>query len=269
MVNPSTTTHARTHAREHPVTNESDTQATDAETLSEESRQRLLPEIMAAGAKAPLVLAQRVIEREGLRAEEYATGAQQKWPEESLEDVVHRVTRSHVILARSEGAVAGAAMSGAEAWAAITGGTATPAAVATFVGDLLGLAYIQARMVLIIGALHGHDPNDFTRYKEFLTISGLWGPETAAPVSEAASKGAQRILTRLLKRYLKGEPLKAATSLFRAVGIRFSRAGLIRIVPLINIPINAAMNDVATRAIARKAHAYYGDLPPRLECPTT
>ena len=86
----------------------------EVEPLSEERKQRLLSEVLQAGSKAPLVLAQRVIEKEGSRASAYARGAQKRWPEESLDDLVGRVTRAHVRLARSEGAVAGAAMSGAE-----------------------------------------------------------------------------------------------------------------------------------------------------------
>ncbi len=144
----------------------------------------------------------------------------------------------------------------------MTGGSGSPAAVATLLGDLLGLAYIQARMVLIIGALHGHDPSDFARYREFLTLAGLFGAEASAPVAEAASKGTQKVLIRLLRRYLKGEPLKAAKAMFKVVGIKFSRAGLVRLVPVVNIAINAGMNSAATRGVARKAHAYYGDLPP-------
>ena len=64
-----------------------------------------------------------------------------------------------------------------------------------------------------------------------------------------------------MMRYLKGEPLKALTAMFRMVGIRFSRAGLIRGLPMVNIPINAAVNDAAALALGRKARAYYAELP--------
>ncbi len=65
----------------------------------------------------------------------------------------------------------------------------------------------------------------------------------------------------MLMRYLKGEPLKAIAGMFRLVGIRFARAGVIRALPLVNIPINAAVNDAATLALGRKARAYYSELP--------
>lgn len=40
-----------------------------------------------------------------------------------------------------------------------------------------------------------------------------------------------------------------------------SRAGLIRALPMINIPVNAAVNDRATAALGKKASEYYRELP--------
>ena len=66
---------------------------------------------------------------------------------------------------------------------------------------------------------------------------------------------------RLVLRHLRGENLQALKALFRLVGINFARAGVIRALPLVNIPMNAVVNDAATRTLGRKARAYYSTLP--------
>ena len=50
-------------------------------------------------------------------------------------------------------------------------------------------------------------------------------------------------------------------SIFRLVGIKFSRAALVRGLPLINIPANATVADLTTRRTAAKARDYYRTLP--------
>jgi len=63
-------------------------------------------------------------------------------------------------------------------------------------------------------------------------------------------------------KYLKGATLVLVRQLFRYVGIKFSRAGLLRAVPLLAIPLSAAVNEVATRSLAKRAIKFY-DLNPR------
>jgi hypothetical protein len=63
-------------------------------------------------------------------------------------------------------------------------------------------------------------------------------------------------------RHLKGDALKAAKSLFRFVGIKFARTGLIKMLPLVNVPAGAAIADITTRRSARKARKFYAILPP-------
>lgn len=136
-----------------------------------------------------------------------------------------------------------------------------PAAAVTLTGDLIGLAWIQTRMVLIIAALHGHDPRDPARVKELLILSGVYGAGPATMAADAAAAGGQRVGKRLLLRYLKGDALRNLTQLFRYVGINVSRAGLIRGLPLVNMPVNAIVNDRATAALGRRAQKYYSTLP--------
>ena len=66
---------------------------------------------------------------------------------------------------------------------------------------------------------------------------------------------------RLVLRHLRGDNLQALKALFRLVGINFARTGVIRALPLVSIPLNAVVNDAATRTLGRKARAYYATLP--------
>lgn len=184
--------------------------------------------------------------------------------EASVDELVSRVIRAHLILARSEGAAAGIATTTAEATTIIgSAGTLTvPAAVVITATDLTGLAWIQLRMLLMIAALSGHDPRDPARLQEFLSLQGATPPTAAPAVARPLTAGAIRVATRLLQRYLRGPLLAALRSLFSAVGIRFARAALIRQLFLLNIPVNILVNDAATRRLAQKARAYYGTLPP-------
>ena len=213
-------------------------------------------QLLAAGADAPSVLADYAADRlvsgarERVKRRE-ATGR-------DVDALVKRTIRSHVRLARSEGAVAGLTMTAAQVTTILgTAGKLTlPAAVATMGADLTALAWLQSRMVLEIAALRGYpldDPQEVA--KEFLILWGLHSP--TRQVGAAAGQATQRVGRRLLERYLRGAILKSITAMFRVVGIRFSRAALIRGLPFVNIPVNAAVNDVSTRRLGQKANAYY------------
>lgn len=182
----------------------------------------------------------------------------------SVDELMARVVRAHLILARSEGAAAGVATTTAEATTIIgSAGTLTvPAAVVITATDLTGLAWIQLRMVLMIAALSGHDPLDPARLQEFLSLQGAMPPTAAPAAAIPLTVGGIRVATRLLEGYLRGPLLASIRSLFGAVGIKFARAALIRQLFLLNIPANIIVNDAATRRLAQKARAYYGTLPP-------
>ena len=177
--------------------------------------------------------------------------------------LVRRVIAAHCTLARVEGLSAGAAVSFA-AMTTIVGSAGTltlPAAAVTLTGDIVGLAWIQIRMTLIVAALYGHDPQDPARVKELLTLNGVYGAGPTATAANAASHASRRVGKRLLERYLRGEVLTTLKHLFRFVGIKFSRAGIVRAMPMVNIPINAVVNKRATAALGKKAADYYRELP--------
>lgn len=126
---------------------------------------------------------------------------------------------------------------------------------------MAALAAIQVRLSLMIAAAYGHDIDDIdARVSEILSLHSLefTAAKSGAPV---AAQAGQRVGKRLLEKYLRGALLQSLRSIFRLVGIRFSRAALVRGLPLMNIPANATVADVTTRRTAAKARVYYRTLP--------
>lgn len=223
----------------------------------------LVRRVLQAGADAGRLAIEAGHKATAGGVDAYVSRVRSANPEVDIEDLAGRVVRAHVILARAEGAAAGVATTTAEATTIVgTAGTLTvPSAIVITAMDLTGLAWIQLRMTLIIAALYGHDPTEPARIREFLSLQGAL-PATAAPAAAAPlTAAAGRVSTRLLKRYLRGPLLQSVTALFRVVGIRFSRAALLRQLFLLNIPINMMVNVTATRRLAHKARTFYSTLP--------
>lgn len=225
---------------------------------SEERPPKWLPlRLLEAGKDAPAVLVKEAVRRMHSGARERAREARAADTEADIDELVARVIRSHRLLARAEGATAGLALTAAEVTSLIgSAGTLTlPAAVVGLSTDLTMLAWIQARMVLEIAALRGATDDKETLAREILVLWGLHSPTKAA--GAALGKGSERVAKRLLLRHLRGEALAAIKAMFRVFGIRFARIGVIRALPVINIPINAAVNDLSTKALGKRADAYY------------
>ena len=217
-----------------------------------------------AGSHAPTELVGVAVKKLALSINEYV--AQVKDGTESdteMEELVRRVIKAHVLLARTQGAATAIALTGAEVTTVLgSAGTLTPSAAVTgLVVDLVGLAWIQVRMVLIIGALYGHDPADPARHNELLTLMGVYGPPRAEAGAKALSRGTQRVARRLILRHLKGTNLQTLKGLFNLVGVKFQRTGLIKTLPGINIPVSYLVNGQATVALGNRARSYYATLP--------
>lgn len=183
--------------------------------------------------------------------------------DDAVDAQVRRVIQAHIRLARSEGAAAGLATTSAEMTTFIgTAGTLTvPAAIVITATDLAGLAWIQLRMTLMIAAFYGHDPRDRQRLTEFMSLQGATPPAMGPAMSTPMARGATRVLQRLILRHLRGPALASIKSLFRVVGVKFTRQALLRQLPFVNIPINTIVNDVMVRRLGDKARRYYKDLP--------
>lgn len=218
-------------------------------------------ELVKAGPNAPAVLVRHIVETQGpaLMAD---AGRHHEAEDFDVEEHVDRLIRSQLLLARAQGAGGGALISATQIPAVATGpGTALAATVTTMLADLTALAWIQVRMSLMIAAAYGHDLSDTdTRVREVLLLSGL---DLAAGQGggRVLGAGGARVGRRLLERYLRGPALQSVKAMFRLVGIKFSRAALVRGLPLINIPAGAVVSDVTTRRAGHKARKYYRTLP--------
>ena len=216
---------------------------------------RNLPEglwdrLRAEPTHAPQYLALAAVERWGEQAHEFARRVRAEHPEASGAELAEMVKSRHATLARMEGAAAGVP----GAFVPIAG------AIVSVVPDLAALAWIQSRMVVQIAAVYGHDTTDQDMAAELLVLQGFYNTTEMARI--AVAKAGQRVAKRLAANYLKGGTLVLVRQLFRYVGIKFSRAGLLRAIPLLAIPLSAGVNELATRSLANRAIKYY-DLRPR------
>jgi hypothetical protein len=230
----------------------------DEEPAGRRPSRLLVRRLLTAGVDVPRVLAVEAVSRLADSAVERAAAARRRSPQATPEDLIARAIDRGRRLARTEGFVAGVSLTASELTSVFgTAGVLTiPSVVLNLAADLTTLAWIQTRMVLEIAALHGHDLNaqdDLVR-----DVLQLWAPHHAvAPMAAPWGKGLQRVGRRVLERYLKGPALKSLTQLFRIVGIKFTRAGLIRALPGLNIVANVAVNDQSTKMLGKRADAYF------------
>lgn len=226
-------------------------------------------DIVKAGANAPAVLIREVVQRREPKLSAEAAGHRRS-ADFDVEEYVDRLIKRQLMLVRGQGALAGLAVIASEAVAAsetvASGGAAVPVALSgmavTILADLATLSYFQIELSLKIAAAYGHDLTDFeTRGREILHLHGLEmiGGQALAP---AVGKEGERVGKRLLMRYLRGDALKAAKSLFSFAGIKFTRTWLVKMLPFVNVPVGAAIADVTTRRSASKARKFYAMLPP-------
>jgi EcsC protein family len=151
--------------------------------------------------------------------------------------------RRHVRLARVEGAATG------------IGGWTTTAA------DLVGLAWIQSRMVFYMAAAYGYDPRERMRPAELLVLTDVY---TNVQAARDALDGAGRHMavayaeSRLAGRGGRRANNQLVTQLAAFVGRHAAERGLGRYVPFVGAPINAVANEIDTRRLADKAILFYG-----------
>jgi hypothetical protein len=152
--------------------------------------------------------------------------------------------RRHVRWSRLEGAATG------------LGGWTTTAA------DLVGLAWIQSRMVFYLAAAYGYDPRAYMRPAELLVLTDVY---TNVQAARDALDGAGRHLaiayaeSRMSGR--GGEKRRDSlllTQLAVFVGRHAAEHGLGKLIPFVGAPINAVANERDTRRLANRAMLFYG-----------
>lgn len=212
--------------------------------------ERLWQRLRSEPTRAPQYLALAAVDRWGEQARRYAARVRRDHPDATSRQLAQMVKTRHALLARMEGAAAGVPGS-------VAPGAGTALAI---LPDLGALAWLQSRMVVHIAAVYGHDTTDEDMAAELLVLQGFYNTTEAARV--AVTEAGKRVATRLVNTYIKGGTLVLLKQLFRYVGIRFTRTGLVKAIPLISIPLGAAVNEAATRSLARRAITFYDTRPP-------
>lgn len=145
--------------------------------------------------------------------------------------------KRHATLARFEGAATG------------VGG------VITILPDLVGLAWIQSRMLFYIAAAYGYDPYDPMRPAEALVIFEFYKD----PIT--ARRGLDGIGSTVAEAYI-GNKLQREEALTlrlaKLLGIRSARKLAGRLIPGVAIAFNAVGNERRTRQLAERAIRFYG-----------
>jgi hypothetical protein len=222
---------------------------------------RVVRQVMAAGAGAPRALLEEAIRAMGASANDWGRRVRED-PTADVEAVVAAMVTSYVKLARLQGAVLGAAVTGLELSPVLgpAGELTAGAAALGIAADVTTLGWIQARLVLYLAAVYGHDASKVdSRLGELAVFFGV--AELMHRAGHATAGVATTAGVRLTKRHLRGEVLVAVKALLRMVGVKFTRTRMIELVPLVNVPVLAASNGMTVRRLGAKARNYYRTLP--------
>ena len=153
---------------------------------------------------APELLAREAVDRYGDEADRYVRWVRATYPAASDERIAQAAARRFGAQAR-RGVLAGV--------------------LASQVGELAALTWLQARMVLQIAAAYGHDPRDPQRATELLSLLGV----ARGPVIGGVRAAGRRLATRLVP----------------GAGVLFS----------------VLANEASTEAVARRAITLYRTVP--------
>jgi hypothetical protein len=125
----------------------------------------------------------------------------------------------------------------------------------TVVPDLVGLAWIQSRLVFFIAAAYGYDPRDPMRPAELLVLNGLYKtPGEARAALDGI--GASLVETYVGSKLTRDEAL--ALKLAKMVGKSSGKKFAGRLIPGFAIAFNSVANRRDTNALAKRAIAFYG-----------
>jgi hypothetical protein len=208
--------------------------ATEIDQL-ERPPKRLWDRLLSEPDRAPEYIALAAAERFGPQAEEWVKNAGAGHTPEELARVAFK---KHVRLARLEGGALG------------VGGAITAAP------DLVGLLWIQSRMVFYIAAAYGYDPQHPMRPAEYLALQGLY--ETPAEARRALDGVGKRMAQAMAERALSGRRSDALhLKLAKYIARRLARRYAGRLIPFIGAPIGAIQNGGVTKQLGEQALKYY------------
>jgi hypothetical protein len=196
---------------------------------------RVWDRILAEPDRAPEYIALAAAERFGPQAAEWVRIA---GPGHTPDELARVAFKKHVRLARLEGGALG------------VGGAITAAP------DLVGLLWIQSRMVFYIAAAYGYDPNHPMRPAEYLALQGLY--DTPAEARQALDGVGKRMGQAMVERALTDRRSDTLhLRLAKYIAKRMARRYAGRLIPLIGAPIGAIQNGGATKQLGEQALRYY------------
>ena len=186
----------------------------------------------------------RAPEHVALAASEYHAPAAAAWADRRRRvygteprRLAQMARRRHVNLASIEGAATG------------VGG------FITLIPDLVGLAWIQSRLVFFIAAAYGFDPHDPMRPAELLVLNGIYDTPAEA---RAALDG---MGVSMAEAWVGGQLSRdeaLAFKLAKSVGKTSTKKFAGRLIPGFAIMFNSVANRRDTNALAKRAIKFYG-----------
>ena len=129
--------------------------------------------------------------------------------------------------------------------------------VTTSAANLVGLAWIQARMVFFIAAAYGYDPRHPMRPAELLALWDIYPTpaDARASLDGIGKTMAQSVVEAQLA---KSGQSRFGTKLMRYAAKRMARRGAGRLIPFIGAPISSVQNGGSTKDLGKRALAFYG-----------
>jgi hypothetical protein len=208
----------------------------DVEEPAEEPPASLWDRLRADPRRAP--------EHVALAASELHAPAAAAWADRrrrvygtDAETLAQMARRRHATLASVEGAATG------------VGG------FVTVVPDLVGLAWIQSRLVFYVAAAYGFDPRDPMRPAELLVLNGLYNTPAEA---RAALDGVGVTVAEAYVGGKLGRDEAMVKRLALMVGKSSGKKLAGRMIPGFAIAFNSVSNRRDTNALAKRAIAFYG-----------
>lgn len=213
--------------------------------------ERLFTDLILDPKSSATTVASAAVRAWGFDALAFAARVQAEHPEATSRDLAKMVKARHATLARMGGAAAALPSS------LVTTNTAAAVAPPALVG-----LWIRSRMVVHIAAVYGRDTTKPEMVAELLALQGFYAvAEPAARV--VASDRSMRWATRVVNAHLKGDTLKKAKKDFDRVHVKFSRAGVLRALPYLAVPVSAVVNEATTRSLANRVIEFYDPTPRR------
>ena len=209
---------------------------TEVEEALRKPPRRLWERLRADPLRAP--------EHVALAASEYHAPAAAAWADRRRRvygteprRLAQMARRRHVNLASVEGAATG------------VGG------FITLIPDLVGLAWIQSRLVFFVAAAYGFDPHDSMRPAELLVLNGIYDTPAEA---RAALDG---MGVSMAEAWVGGQLSRdeaLAFKLAKSVGKTSTKKFAGRLIPGFAILFNSVANRRDTNALAKRAIKFYG-----------